>query len=112
MTQSYKPYVAQTIGELNDKLGVMMIYSPTFKDTAGFIPDRNLNTTFQGLRESLDNLRSKLGEERYAKMREMSDEMRELFESDPESKTGGTKAGCMIIHEMMLMLRRKRTAPR
>jgi hypothetical protein len=112
MGQPYKPYVAQTIGELNDKLGWMMIYSPTFKDNTGFLPDRNINTTFQGLRESLDNLRSKLGEERYVKMCEMSEKMRALFESDPESKTGGTKAGCMIIHEMMLMLRRKRAAPK
>jgi len=106
----YKPYICQTLGELNDKLGWMMLNAPTFEDRTGYFPDRDLKITFEGFNESLANLRGKLGEERYAKMREMSDEMRALFESDPESKTGGSKAGRQIIHEMELLLRRKRPA--
>lgn len=112
MRQPYKPYAAQTIGELNEQFGWMMLNAPTFKDRTGYFPERSIETAFQGLRESLDNLRSKLGDERYAKMLEMSGEMRTLFESDPESKNGGSKAGRMIIHEMELMLRRKRAAPK
>lgn len=104
----YKPYICQTIGELNDKLGWMMIYAPTFKGRMGFLPERNLDTTFQGLNESLDNLRNKLGEKRYSEMRELSHRMRPLFESDPEETNGGSRAGREIIHEMELMLRRKR----
>lgn len=112
MKHHQKPYIPKTIGELNDRLGWMMLSAPMFEDETGVLPDRNINTIFFVLRESLDNLRGKIGEERYKKMREMSDEMRLLFESDPESKTGGTKAGCEIIYEMMLMLRRKRTTPK
>ncbi|HEY0315394.1 MAG TPA: hypothetical protein VGC28_03915 [Sphingomonas sp.] len=108
----YKPYVSQTIGELNDKLGWMMLNAPTFKDKTGYFPDRDIENTFQGFNQSLDTLRGKLGEERYTKMREMSDQMRALFESDPESTNGGSNAGRMIIHEMELMLRRKRAAPK
>jgi hypothetical protein len=108
----YKPYISQTIGELNDKLGWMMLNAPTFKDRTGYFPDRSIDTAFQGLNDSLDNLRRKLGEERHAKMREMSDQTRALFESDPESSNGGSKAGRMIIHEMELMLRRKRAVPK
>ena len=90
----------------------MMLNAPTFKDRTGYFPERSIDTAFQGLNEGLDTLRGKLGEERYAKMREMSDQMRALFESDPESKTGGLKAGRQIIHEMELMLRRKRATPK
>jgi len=85
--------------------------APTFEDRTEYFPDRDLKITFEGFNESLANLRGKLGEERYAKMREMSDQMRALFESDLESKTGGSKAGRLIIREMELMLRRKKAAP-
>ena len=108
MSDIYKTYIAQTIGELNDKLGWMMMNAPTFKDRTGYFPDRNIGTAFQGLNDSLDNLRGKIGQERHAKMREMSDKMRMLFDSDPEDVNGGAKAGREIIHQMELMLRRKR----
>jgi hypothetical protein len=110
MRRPYKPYLAQTIGELNEKLGWMMLNAPTFQDRTGYFPERSIDTAFQALKDSLANLRGKLGEERYSKMLDMADEMRALFESDSESKTGGSKAGRMIIREMELMLRRKRAA--
>jgi len=111
MRRPYKPYICQTIGELNEKLGWMMLNAPTFKDRTGYFPERSIDTAFQALKDSLANLRGKLGEERYSKMLEMADQMRALFESDPESKTGGSKAGRLIIREMELMLRRKKAAP-
>jgi hypothetical protein len=110
-TRPYKQYICQTIGELNDELGWPMPHAPTFENKEDYFPDPNLKNTFEGFNESLGNLSSKLGEEQHAKMREMPDRMRALFESDPESKTGGSKAGHQIIHEMELILRRKRAAP-
>jgi hypothetical protein len=110
MRRPYRPYVAETIGELNEQFGWMMLNAPTFKDRTGYFPERSIDTAFQGLRESLDNLKGKLGEDRYTKMLEMSDQMRALFESDPEGTNGGDKAGRVMIHEMELMLRRKRAA--
>jgi hypothetical protein len=38
----------------------------------------------------------------------MSDQMRALFEADPEDKTGDTLKGCKIIHEMEDILRQAR----
>lgn len=112
MLKPFKSYVSQTISELDDKLGWMMLNAPKFEDELGYFPGMNLETTFIGLNESLDTLRSKLGEELYAKMRDMSDSMRALFEVDPEIKTGEAVAGCRIIQEMELMLRRKPAAPK
>jgi hypothetical protein len=112
MTHIYRPYVPQTIGELSDKLGWMMLASPTFVDKLGYLRGQNLETTFYSLNESLALLRGKLGEERYAVMREMSDRMRAHFEADPEDKTDDGIAGRQIIQEMMLMLRRKKATPK
>jgi hypothetical protein len=108
----HKPYIAQTLGELRDLIASMILTAPTFIDRAGHFPHRNIHTEFEGLNGSLDHLRGKLGEERYAKMREMSGQMRALFEADPEIKTGETIRGCELLYEMDVMLRRKRAAPK
>ena len=104
----YIPYIPQDIGGLMDKLGAMMLTSPTFKDKTGYFPEINIETEFFALNEGLLAVRRKLGEERYAALRALSDKMRALFEPDPEDKTGDTQAGREIIHEMEDILRNKR----
>jgi hypothetical protein len=52
------------------------------------------------LNEGLLVIRKKLGEERYATLRAMSDQMRAYFEADPDDKTGDTDAGRRLIREM------------
>ena len=101
----YRPYIPQDVGELWDKLGSMMLSAPLFKGRAGFFPQMNIETEFFALNEGLQVIRKKLGEERYATLRAMSDQMRALFESDPDNTNGGTKAGRKIIREMEDILR-------
>jgi hypothetical protein len=101
----YRPYVPQNVGELLDKLGSMMLGAPTFKDKTGYFSQRNIDTEFLALNEGLQAVRKKLGEERYATLRALSDRMRALFEADPGDKTGDTQAGREIIHEMEDVLR-------
>lgn len=96
----YQPYIPQTVGELMDKLGMMMLYSPTFKDDTGYFPERNIDTVFFSLNEGLKVVRKKLGEERYASLVALSDRMRAHFEADPEDTTGDSFAGRELIHEM------------
>lgn len=104
----YRPYIPQTTGELMDQLASMMLSAPTFKDKTGYFPGRNIETEFLALNEGLQTLRKKLGEERYVAMRAMSDQMRVLFESDPDNTNGGAKAGRKIIRDMEDMLRSTR----
>jgi hypothetical protein len=99
------PYIPQTIGELMDQLGSMMLGSPSFKDRTGYFPQMNIDTEFFSLNEGLNVIRKKLGDERYTTLRAMSDQMRALFESDPENTNGGTKAGCKLIREMKDVLK-------
>jgi hypothetical protein len=110
----YKPYVPKTLSELYDFLAHMMLASPTFKDRTGFLRHQNIDTTFFSLNESLIALRKKLGEERYATLRAMSDKMRVLFEADPEDKTGDTATGQKLVREMEGILRSamKRRVPK
>ncbi len=110
----YRPYIPQSIGELMDKLGAMMLGAPSFKDKTGYFPQMNIDTQFLALNEGLLAIRKKLGEERYAALKTLSDKMRALFEADPEDKTGDTQAGREIIHEMEDILRSaaKRTGPK
>ena len=103
----YKPYIPQTLGELMDQVMSMMLGAPTFKDKTGYFPQMNIDTEFFALNEGLLTCRKKLGEERYATLKALSDKMRVLFEVDAEDKTGETQAGREIIHEMEDILKEK-----
>jgi len=83
----------------------MTLAAPLFKDRTGYFPQMNLESEFFGLNESLLALRNKLGEERYERLKALSDKMRALFEADPEDKTGDTRAGRRVIPEMEDILR-------
>jgi hypothetical protein len=88
-----------------DKLGSMMLGAPAFKDRAGYFPQKSIDTEFFALNEGLGTLRKKLGEERYGQLKALSDQMRALFESDPDNTNGGARAGCKLIREMEDILR-------
>jgi len=107
MPPPYKPHIAQTISELMDFLGMMMLNSPTFIDKSGYFPGKNIDTVFKGLNESLQSLRSKLGDDRYIKLQDLSDRMRAYFKADPEDETGEAQKGRLLIHEMEDLLLRK-----
>lgn len=106
MSRPYDPYVPETIGELIDQLGSMMLSSPTFVDTLGDFP-QNIDSEFFVLKEGLKAVRKKIGEERYARCLEMADRMRAHFEADPEDKTDDSLAGRQLIADMMAILRNK-----
>ncbi len=86
----------------------MLISAPKFMDKTGYFPYRNLDYVFRQLNEGLSFNRPTLGEERYHELMRMSDQMRALFEADPEDKTGDTLKGCKIIHEMEDILKQVR----
>lgn len=106
MPRLKKSYVPQTIGEVWDMLGSMMLSSPTFKDD--FFHDRTIDTEFARLNEGLKVVSGELGVERYSALVGLSDRMRMLFEADPEDKTGEAVAGRRLIREMEEILRPRR----
>ena len=101
----YKPYIPQTISEIWDQLGGMMLDSPTFIDKLGDFPGRNIDTEFFALKEGFKVVHNRLGEERFAKLNAMADRMRAHFEADPEDVTDDSMAGRQLIHDMEDVLR-------
>jgi len=89
----------------------MLVSAPKFLDQTGYFPYMNLDYVFQQLNQGLSLNRQTLGEERYSELMRMSDQMRALFEADPEDKTGDTLKGCKIIHQMEDILRQVRRKP-
>ena len=106
--KSVKIRVPKDIIELLEILSSMLLSAPKFIDKTGYFPYRNLDYVFRQLNEGLSFNRGVLGDERYHQLTQMSDQMRALFEADPEDKTGETLKGCKIIHEMEDILRQAR----
>jgi hypothetical protein len=103
-----KTYVPENIQELLEFVVSMQLSAPRFFDQTGYLPFLNLDYVFRQLHEGLSLNRQTLGEERYQELLRMSDQMRALFEADPEDKTGEALKGCKIIHEMEDILRQVR----
>ena len=106
----YKPYIPQTIDELWDQVGSMMLGSPAFEDKSGYFPGMSIDSEFFALNEGLERVRPLLGEERYQALIDLSDRMRAHFEADPENKTDDTIKGRELIHEMENLLTEAWTA--
>ncbi len=100
--------VPQSIQELIEVTTSMLLSAPRFLDRTGYFPYKNLDYAFRQLNEGLSYNRPMLGEQRYHELTRMSDQMRSLFEADPEDKTGETAEGCKIIHQMEDILRQVR----
>jgi hypothetical protein len=103
-----KMYIPEGLPELTDLLNSMLLGAPKFLDQTGYMPFINLDYRFRQLNEGLASNRRKIGEERYQTLTRMSDEMRALFEADPDDKTGETRKGREMIHEMVDILRQIR----
>ena len=98
-------YIPEGIGEVYDYIGSMMFRSPTFVDKTGYLPWRNVETTFHALNEGLKRTRPDLGDELFAKLSGMSNRMRAYFEADPDDATGESVKGRDLILDMMDLLK-------
>lgn len=112
MNRSDTPYIPQTISEIWDMLGSMVLSAPTFLDKTGYFPWQNIDTEFHALNEGLKAIRGKVGEENYEKLSALSDQMRAHFEADPEDKTDDGIKGRECIYEMEEILKSVRRKPK
>lgn len=106
MPPPYRPYISQTVSELIDLLGMMMLRSPTFLDKTGYFPQRNICTVFSQLNRSLQVLSGILGEDHCRQLRGMSDRMRIYFDADQNERTENTMRGRELIDQMEEILMR------
>ena len=100
-----EPYVPETLSEINDFLAGLIGGAPTFVDDTGFFPNRNIDTQFAVLIAAFGKVRGKLGEERYAKLIDLSARTKALFLADPNDDNGKTLEGCKLIWEIEDIIR-------
>lgn len=95
-----KPYIPASLSEINDLLGSMVLFAPTFVDPLGDFPMRNIDSEFLTLTEALGVVRKKLGEERYAALLRLAGRAKTLFAADPDDTNGKTDQGRALLFEM------------
>ena len=95
---NYVAHICETFSELSDEIAGIMGDAPKFEDKLGYFVDMDIDKVFLGFEKSLTVLRSKLGEERYARMLALSREARAHFEADPDDSNGRTDQGldCLL----------------
>jgi hypothetical protein len=103
MPRPYKPFIPKDLNEIIERLNCMIITSPTF--VSQIFPNLNIDTEFYELNEGLRLSEGKLGQDLYLKLRDMSDQMRALFEADPEDKTDDSIKGREIILAMVDLIK-------
>jgi len=95
-----KPYIPATLSEINDLLGSMILYAPTFVDPLGDFPNRNIDSEFHTLTGGFEVVRKKLGEERYASLMDLAVRAKALFAADQDDTNGKTDEGRALLFEM------------
>ncbi len=103
---AYQAHIPETISEVMDLLGSIMLSPPTMADSE--FPGRNLDTEFSALNEGLKRVRKRLGEERYEKAVDLSNRMYAHFAADPGDTNGEAHKGYLLIHEMDALLKQRR----
>ncbi len=94
------PFVPKDLDTIYDLLGWMMLYAPKCDPGMSWVFEDNIDLTFFGLNEGLKVVRREIGEEVYARLAAMSQQMRAHFDSDPEDKNGGCHKGRILINQM------------
>lgn len=97
----YKPYVPETLGELLDLIGSMVLGSPRFSDTSGFFPGKNIETEYFALGEGLAAVRPDLGEERYTKLLGMAERTKACFVAATDEGSDEVWTGRNLLLEMV-----------
>jgi hypothetical protein len=87
----------------------MILDAPTFVDTLGYFPDRDIESTFHQLTASFDLAKAKLGETRYASLVDLATRAKALFADDPQDTNGKTDQGRALLFEIEDIIQATRT---
>lgn len=92
------PYIPASLSEIYDMLASVRGGAPTFIDPD--FPERDIDSEFQILDESFGVVRKKLGEERYARLIDLSARTKASFAADPDGTNGKTNEGHKLLTEI------------
>lgn len=95
-----QPYLPASLSEIYDLLALLVLEAPTFIDETGHFPEQNIDTVFTMLTSGFDQVRKKLGEDRYVKLNELATQAKALFADDPDDSNGKTDQGRDLLFEI------------
>lgn len=101
-------YVPETLSEIYDFLAGTLGGAPRFVDETGYDPYKSIDTEFETLTAAFDKVRSKLGEEAYTSLIELSAQAKALFIADPNEENGKTDDGIKLIHQIEAIIQTAR----
>ena len=101
-----KRYIPATLSEINDMLGSMLLWAPTFHSAS--FPDRNVDSRFDQLFEGFVLVQKKVGGERYAQLVDLAGRAKALFKDDQEDKNGKADQGRALLYEIEELIRQAR----
>jgi hypothetical protein len=93
-----KRHIPKTLSELEDFLASLFGGAPTFVDD--YFDFQTIDTEFEVYSQSLELVRPKLGEERYARLVSLGAQAKALFAADPEDTNGKTEQGFKVLIEI------------
>jgi hypothetical protein len=93
-----KRHIPRTLSELEDFVASLFGGAPTFIDD--HFDFQNIDTEFDVYNQSLELVRKKLGEERYARLVSLGAQAKALFAADPEDTNGKTEQGFGLLKEI------------
>lgn len=102
-----KPYIPASLSEINDQLGSMILFAPTFFDRT-LVFDHDIDSEFDKLIGGFDLVRKKLGEERYTALIDLAVRAKALFAADQDDTNGKTDEGRALLFEIENILRHAR----
>ena len=100
-------HIPKNLSELEDFLASLFGGAPTFVDD--YFDFQTIDTEFDVYSQSLDLVRSKLGEERYARLTRLGAEAKALFAADPKDTNGKTGQGFKCLMEIDEILQEVRS---
>lgn len=95
-----EPYIPGSLSEIYDLLALMVLSAPTFVDKTGYFPEEDIHTLFTMLTQGFEQVRKKLGEERYAKLNDLAVQAKALFADDADDSNGKTDQGRDLLFEI------------
>lgn len=98
--QNRRIYIPNSLSEIYDQLGSMILDAPRFVDETGVFPHRNIDSSFYQLNEGMRLVSAKFGEERYAALTDLAERAKALFAADPDDINGKTDEGRKLLFEI------------
>jgi hypothetical protein len=103
-------HIPTTPSELGDQLMHMVGVAPSFKSDMVRFELRSIDSEYDTVQKGLDNIRKKIGEEKYKTLVEMAAVTRAIFEANaadlPEQNPEIVK-GCHLLQDMIEILEKR-----